>query len=168
MCSEISAKAANVQTPSCYYYVNVSEVGHWHRSWADMLKYGFVSAGGGRKYSNGLDKLKVGHEIFAYQKGNGYVGYGRVTSPKELAADFYLPDGKGHLLAQELEQPELRHHSDNRDLAEYVVGVEWLDARPSRDAVKVHRDFTRRSVACRILKPDLEEFLTSTFRVAGR
>ena len=47
-----------------------------------------------------------------------------------------------------------------------MVGVEWLDARSSKDAVKVHRDFTRRSVACRILKTDLEEFLTTTFRVA--
>ena len=168
MCSEISANAASGRTPSCYYYVNIRRIGHKHHSWNDMLKYGFVSAGGGRKYSDRLDQLKAGHNIFVYQKANGYVGYGRVTSPKERASDFVLPGEQGLLLDQDLEQRGLGHHGNDPDRAEYVVGVKWIKWRPLENPVKVSRNFTRRHIVCRILKPKLEEFLTSTFRVAGR
>lgn len=167
MCSELS-KVGSGLVPSCYYYVNIRKIGHKHHSWADMAEYGFVSAGGGRKYSDRLNQLKVGHKIFVYQKANGYVGYGRVTSPKVLAEEFELSDGRGMLLDQKLEHDDIGHHRGDRDLAEYVVGVEWIDTRSSKNAVGVCRKFTRRHIVCRILKPDLEDFLTGTFRDDGR
>ena len=46
-----------------------------HRSWADMKRYGFISAGGGEFYSKRLYQLSVDDEVFVYDKGNGYIGY---------------------------------------------------------------------------------------------
>ena len=52
-----------------YFYVNVDEGDA--RSWDDFTRFGFVSAGGGRRYSNALKKLQPGNKIYAYQKGKG-------------------------------------------------------------------------------------------------
>jgi hypothetical protein len=49
-----------------------------HRNWDDMVRYGFISAGGGRWYSNSLKLLEPGHRIFANIPGTGYVGVGVV------------------------------------------------------------------------------------------
>jgi hypothetical protein len=54
------------------WYVNVGDGPH--RSWDDMRRYGFFSAGGGEKYTGPLLHLQPGARIVAYQKGAGYVG----------------------------------------------------------------------------------------------
>ena len=61
-----------------YFYVNVGE--GEHRSWDDCRRYGFVAAGGGRKWSDRLQKLQPGNNIYAYQKKSGYVGLGEVVA----------------------------------------------------------------------------------------
>ena len=174
MCSEISAKAANGRAPSCYYYVNVSEVDHDHRSWDDMREFGFVSAGGGRRYSDPLDKLKVGQKIFVYQKlphrksarprVSGYVGYGEVTSAKVPAVKFKLEDGS-LLIDQDLTQPGMDHESDDEDRREYAVGVSWKKAFSSEAAVN-HKDLFRyRQTACKLKDAETIEFLEERFGV---
>jgi hypothetical protein len=45
-----------------------------HRAWDDCVKYGFISAGGGRWYIRTLEQLKPGHRVFAYIPKVGYVG----------------------------------------------------------------------------------------------
>ena len=65
-----------------YFYVNVDE-GDW-RSWEDFRRYGFVSAGGGPRWSSSLRKLQPGDKIYAYQKGldrlrHRLIGYARVS-----------------------------------------------------------------------------------------
>ena len=45
-----------------------------------LKEHAFISAGGGKKFSDALQKLKVGDKIFAYLGGQGYVGYGEVST----------------------------------------------------------------------------------------
>ena len=174
MCSEISAQAASGRTPSCYYYVNVSEVDHKHRSWNDMLKYGFLSAGGGRRYSNPLGKLKVGQKIFVYQKlldrksprpkVSGYVGYGVVTSTKVPAVEFRLEDGS-LLVDQDLTQPDLDHESDSEEFREYAVGVSWKKTFSSEKAVNRRDLFRHRNTACKFKDAKTIQFLEERFGI---
>jgi len=58
-----------------------------------MREYGFISAGGGDFYSKRLKQLKVGDEVFIYDKENGYVGYGTVRSEAQLASEFETSNG---------------------------------------------------------------------------
>ena len=174
MCSEISANAASGRTPSCYYYVNVSEVDHHHRSWEDMREFGFVSAGGGSEYSDLLDKLAIGQEIFAYQRMphrnsvrprvSGYVGYGVVTSTKVPAIEFKLEDGS-LLIDQDLKQPRLNHDSDSDELREYAVGVRWKNVLPSEAALNSKDLFRHRQIACELTDAATIEFLEERFGV---
>ena len=50
-----------------YWFVNVGE-GH-HRTWDDNIKFNFIGAGQGRKYSAALLRLSVGDRIYAYMRG---------------------------------------------------------------------------------------------------
>jgi hypothetical protein len=70
------------------WYVHVGEGPH--RSWADMQRHGFISAGGGEKYLGSLSHLHPGDRIVAYQNGAGYVGYGVVTAAPVVAGIFEL------------------------------------------------------------------------------
>lgn len=146
-----------------YYYVNVSEVDHHHRSWADMRRYGFISAGGGTRYSNALDTLKIGYKIFAYQKSNGYVGYGTVVSLKQIASEFEVSNGVGFLLDQELDQPNLAHDQEDLSLADYVVGIRWIKTKSSDNALKFDGMFTFRKIVCRLNNQKTIEFLEEKF-----
>jgi hypothetical protein len=50
-----------------YWFVNVGE--GQHRTWDDNLRFGFVGAGQGKKYSSALLRLSVGDRIYAYMRG---------------------------------------------------------------------------------------------------
>jgi hypothetical protein len=79
------------------------------RRWADMVRYGFVSAGGGRWYSRTLRALRPGHRVWAHIPRVGYVGVGETG-----------------LLESELEAPAMDRHAGDPDRREYVVRVRWV------------------------------------------
>ncbi len=146
---------------SGFYFVNA---GHGaHRSWADMMQYGFISAGGGRFYSGRLDQLNPGDKIFAYVKGEGYVGHGTVTSAKQPAATFQTSGGP--LFEQPLDQPEVKHDADDPDLAEYVVGIAWKDIKNINDARTFKGVFANQNVVCKLRDPATVDFLLREFDV---
>ena len=62
------------------WHVNVGDQNPTFRSWNDCLRYGFLSAGGGEKWSRVLRQIPKGARVFAYQSGRGYVGVGEVVS----------------------------------------------------------------------------------------
>ena len=62
------------------WYVSFGEA-NGSRSWDDACRYGFVSAGGRKWYSDSLQKVPVGDRVFAYIPKVGYVGIGTVTAP---------------------------------------------------------------------------------------
>jgi len=102
--------------------VNVGEGPH--RCWADSRKYGFLSAGQQRQYSEQLDGLQAGDVVVAYLNKHGYVGIGIVERPPVRVREFRW---KGKALKQcRLRQPNIYDHADDVDDSEYLVKVRWL------------------------------------------
>ncbi len=58
-----AGKAAKEPWNGQDFYVAVGE--DEHRTWADQLKYGYISAGGGKKYTSPLGQLFPGARVFA-------------------------------------------------------------------------------------------------------
>ncbi len=113
------------------YLVNVGE--GIHRCWADSRRYGFLSAGQQRKYSEQLEGLQAGDVVVAYLNKHGYVGIGIVEKPPMRIRDFRW---KGKPLSEcRLQQPNIYENSDYVDASEYLVTVLWkktVDAELAR------------------------------------
>jgi hypothetical protein len=114
------------------FYVALGEGGS--RNWDDCRKYGFVSGGGGRWYSQTLQQLFPGARVFACIPGTGYVGVGIVKEAVKPVKDFtVMVNGKETpILKAPLEAPAMGNNSNDAELSEYVVRVEWIKA-VSRD-----------------------------------
>lgn len=61
------------------FYVSFGE--STHRNWDDAMRYGFISAGGGKWYTRTLEALQPGHRVFVHIPSSGYVGVGEVVAP---------------------------------------------------------------------------------------
>jgi hypothetical protein len=143
-----------------FKYVNAGE--SEHRSWADMKHFGFVAAGHGSHWSRQLiERLVKDDEIYAYQKGPGYVGFGRVMGEAVMAKDLKV-DGTP-LLELNLAQPGLGHDQDDVELAEYVVPVEWTKSYDVIDAKTFPGIFASQHVVCKLSDPETLSFLEKIF-----
>ncbi|MEF3086552.1 endonuclease NucS domain-containing protein [Bacillus altitudinis] len=116
------------------YVVNFEE-STW-RNWDDAVKYGFVAAGGGRRYSITLKKVPVGARIFCMVPGHGYVGIGKVVAAAKPAKDmvFLEYDKEKKIEALDLRAPEMLHDMDDEDKQEYIAKVEWIATVPVKNA----------------------------------
>jgi hypothetical protein len=150
-----------VRTPwTGFKYVNAGE--SEHRSWADMRRYGFIAAGHGPRWSRQLiERLCPGDMIYAYQKGAGYVGFGKVLEDAMMAKDM-LVDGQA-LLERELFQPGLGHDRDDPEMADYVVPIEWLKTFDVSDAKTFGGVFASQHVVCKLSDPATLSFLEKMF-----
>ena len=137
------------------WYANVGD-----RPWEALRSCGFLSAGGGRFYSNQLRSLQPGANLYAYKKGKGYVGYGEVTTEVVPAKQFEV---NGVPLLQLVKHPKFDQHRDDPDRAEYVVGVRWLKTFPVEHAKTFHGIFTNPSVVCKLRDTKTIEFLKQQF-----
>jgi hypothetical protein len=103
------------------YYVNVGEGNH--RNWEDCEKYGFLSAGQHKKYSDPIRTLMRGDIVAAYLKGNGYVGIGRVKEQAARVNDFKI-DGK-LLNMMDLKTQNIYINCDNEN-SEFPIKIDWI------------------------------------------
>ena len=103
------------------HLVNVGE--GVHRCWEDSRRFGFLSAGQHRKYSEQLEGLQPGDVVVAYLNGHGYVGVGIVEQGPIRVRDFRW-HGKP-LKRCGLKQPDIYDNSDDEDRSEYPVKVRW-------------------------------------------
>jgi hypothetical protein len=114
-----------------YYSAGESET----RNWDDMVKYGFVAAGGGRWYSNTLKQLEPGHRVFACIPKTGYVGVGVVTESAQPVGDFLVEIEGKHVPVLDLPlKTNLGYAKDDPDLRQYLVGVDWIRTRTHQHA----------------------------------
>src|SRR5207253_1395792 len=97
------------------------------RRWTDMVRHGFVSAGGGRWYSRTLRALEPGHRVWAHIPRVGYVGVGDVTEPVVAIDETGLLDAR-------LEAPAMDRHLGDPDRREYAVRVRWAVTVPREEA----------------------------------
>ncbi len=102
------------------------------RQWADAMKYGFVSAGGGKWYSNSMKNLPHGGRVFACIPKIGYVGVGTVLSPAKRFDETTVEiDGVEQQLADSALVGNYRHVGDElEDNAEWVVQIKWTRTVP--------------------------------------
>lgn len=146
---------------SGYYYVTGGS--EEDRPWADLRDYGFFSANGGQFYAKRLEQLSVGDKVFYYQKKNGYLGFGVVTSEKVAAAEYILDDGTK--LIDALPKRYLTDDLDNPDLCAYVVGIDWQHTVAVNDARTFSGIFSNQNVVCKIRHQETVDFLKEQFDV---
>jgi hypothetical protein len=119
----------------------------WHlntggRSWKDQMTFHYWIAGGGKKWSDIIRKLKIGDEVFAYLSGKGYVGHGFVKGEPIILNDYVVMHGefKNQKLSNlSIESSTLNAMNENRQITnvddyEYVISVEWVAALDENDA----------------------------------
>ena len=102
------------------------------RLWDDALRYSFVSAGGGLRWSRPLRQLSPGDEVLVHVPPLAYVGHGRVLESRQPIRNVLVNvDGAPvKLLDLPLVSPRLGKDADNDEDCEWVVRVEWIKAVP--------------------------------------
>ncbi|MFS0786638.1 DUF91 domain-containing protein [Shouchella sp. 1P09AA] len=109
-----------------------------NRSWEDARTYGFVSAGGNRRYYSTLGRLFVGARVFAYMPGAGYMGVGTVTETVKPLKDvtFYIDGEECSIWDLDLQAKEITYGADDPDECEYIVKIDWTATVPVEKAYK--------------------------------
>lgn len=145
------------------YYVNVGEGGV--RNWDDCRKYGFLSAGQGKKWSDAMKILSPGDTVVAYLKGYGYVGVGEVKYRAVNAYNFRYNHKSLHDLS--LVEPRILTNYNNEN-SEYLVKVKWLKSFPREEAKWARNKglFTTQQVVARLVNQNKTiAFLKKNFEV---
>ena len=135
--------------------------------WPIAHKYGYLNAGGGSWYWKPLRNLEPGHRVFAYVSGAGYVGIGRVTGKVIPARDAHVEiEGRHQPL---LDQPDVSEAwkqgaaSEDSQVTEMVVPVEWLATRPVEQAFREKGLFASQVTACKLRDTHTIETVESAF-----
>jgi hypothetical protein len=135
------------------------------RNWDDMVRFGFVSAGGGRWYSNTLKQLEPGHRVFACIPRTGYVGVGVVKESVKPVDAFEVdtPAGRVPILEAPLSAPKMADGLDDPDRREYLVRVEWIRTRPRERAFWKQGMFANQNSVARLRQQFTLDELTREF-----
>jgi hypothetical protein len=125
------------------------------RSWADAMRYGFISAGGGTWYSKTLKLLSPGDRVWVNLPKRGYVGVGEVVQAAQPAKTFTVSTETGEQLAMAVLQHGSRYMetADNPELSEYFVRVKWLHAAPASKAFNELGLFGNQNTVCQPTTP---------------
>ena len=134
------------------------------RSWEDMRRYGFVSAGHGDKYRKAMGNLFVGARVWAEIPGTGYVGVGEVMQEAVRVNDFTVDlDGQTVPILQAPLNANMAADADDLEQSEYVARVRWIDARPSDQAVWEKGMFANQNVVAKLRQPFTLQRLAELF-----
>lgn len=124
------------------------------RNWSDAVRFGFVSAGGGKWYSQTLQNLPIGADIYVYIPQTGYVGHG-VT--KSLAVPF--EESKLNQISDLVG----RYSHDNGE-PEYFVEVDWIKTVSKENAIWQKGLFANQNSACHLSHSKTLGILYDQFR----
>ena len=108
-----------------------------------------------------IERLVIDDKIYVYQKGAGYVGFGKTIGDAVMAKDLLI-DGVP-LLDKDLSQPGLGHDRDDPDLADYVVPVQWTKTFDIAEAKTFPGAFASQHVVCKLSDPATLAFLKKEF-----
>lgn len=145
------------------FYVSIGEGPT--RTWNDCRKYGFISGGGGKWYSQTLKNLFPGARVFVNVPQTGYVGVGIVKETAVHVRDFRVEHEGKHvpLLSLPLEAPSMDANSDDPDASEYLVKVEWLQSVAKEHAFWEKGLFAIQHTACKLRSRFTIDRLTQHF-----
>jgi hypothetical protein len=109
------------------------------RDWEEARKYGFISGGGGRFYSQTLYLLSPGDRVWVNIPGTGYVGVGRVEQAVMPIEEFTVADPSGTRVPitqiKGLDISNRTTSTNDPEKAEYLVRVRWEQTLPVEKAV---------------------------------
>jgi hypothetical protein len=126
------------------------------RAWEDGLQLGFISAGGGDWYSRTLRSLPPGARVNVYVPGVGYVAVGEtLAEARRFDEAGVLVDGEWEPLAEQSligDYARAKNAGDPEtdEVAEWVVPVRWVQARPLAGAFKKAGLFASQHSACKL------------------
>lgn len=145
------------------FYISLGEGDH--RSWDDCLKYGFISGGNGKWYSQTLKLLFLGSRVFVNIPRTGYVGVGVVKDTVVPIKDFKvsLEGQEVPILEVPLTAPKMDENVGDPDLCEYLVRVEWIKTVPRSAAYWERGLFAIQHTACRMTSSFTIERLSQHF-----
>jgi hypothetical protein len=151
----VTSKASGAKEPwNGEYYVSFG--GDENRDWAEAVKYGFISGGGGSWYSNTLKLLDADDRVWVNIPGTGYVGVGKVTGPRVAIDDFLADDGNGNsvpIMTLPLKVAKATKYADSPEEAEYMVPVEWIKTVAANQAAKEAGFFGNQNTVARPQAP---------------
>lgn len=145
------------------WYTNI--VDNDGRNWIDCVKYGFLAAGWGRRFTDALCKLETGCKLFVYMKEQGYLGYGKVIREACPVKDFTPIGHKRKLLDLPLTAANMGHDRNDLDQCEWVVGVKWHKTFPREQPKTFPGAFANQNIVCKLRDPRTLEFLRREFNV---
>ncbi len=147
------------------YYYNVGE--GLHRNWADMKGFGFISAGGGKRWRDAIRGFQEGDVAAAYLKGKGFVGIGKVLKRARPVREVMVSTGS--ILSCGLTSHDMNHDLEDDEKCEWVALVEWLcsvDASHAKRAAKKDGIYTTTHVRASLAgQPATIEFLANVFEI---
>lgn len=148
------------------WYVTFGE--NEHRQWSDARRYGYVSGGGGARWSGPLKKLKRGHRVFVNAKPMRYVAVGEVTGEAMPVSEFtVMVDGKEtRILDAPLETKALAETAEEPERYEWFLPVRWEVAVDLDQGYWETGLFGNQAVACRMFSADTIEKVCEHFGVA--
>ncbi len=152
------------------WYVSFGELDDDGRSWQDAVKYGFVSAGGGKWFSGTMKNLPVGARVLVCIPKTGYVGVGQILAEARRFVDATVEiDGEERRLADQMLAGDYRHLGDDADddNAEWVVPVEWQHTVSRANALWKPGMFANQNSACRLRNQFTIEQVTAAFGLEG-
>lgn len=142
------------------WFVNVGE-GSGNRAWEDCVRYGFMSAGQSAQLTSAMRKLEVGHTVYAYIGGTGYVGFGEVIEEAVPIDSFMVGDAP--LLSKALKAKGLDCNVGNHELSEWVARIKWLKTYPREQAKWITGAFAHRGTLCKLGQQKTLDFLHVEF-----
>ncbi len=148
------------------YYVSFGEGPARH--WEDAVKYGFISAGGAKWFSNTLFQLHPGARLFVLIPKQGYVGVGIVKEDAVPVKDF-LVDINGvatPILSMPNLPPEMDRQVNDMERCEHLVRVEWIKTLPMDQGVWEKGMFANQNSACKLRSQFTIDRLTEIFELA--
>ncbi|MGB3668802.1 MAG: hypothetical protein WA783_04490 [Phormidesmis sp.] len=129
------------------WFVNVGEH-RGHLKWEDCVRYGCISAGGGLRFAEALQRLRLGDTVYAYITEYGYVGCGKVSKVAVPVDRFTTEPNNTPLLKRDLVTKEVNNQPDNPSMTEWVAGIEWFKTFERQQASKETKHY--RPTVCRI------------------
>ena len=117
------------------------------RSWAEAIRYGFISAGGGGWYSGTLKLLEEGSRVWVKAPNYGFVAVGLVTGRRQSALEFMIGDKPALEVLEEGHYH--RDFTDDPDRMEYFVPMRWFEHVPIEKAVYEVGLFGNQNTVCR-------------------
>jgi len=125
------------------------------RSWAEAVKYGFISGGGGPWYSRTLRLLRTDDRVWVKIPEFGFVGVGRILGLAQPLSTFKIATPEGERPAIDVLNEANYHREDIHDLdkCEYLVPVRWLQTVDSRNALYEVGLFGNQNTVCKPTTP---------------